>query len=89
MALTTQMKADIMKEYGQVPNDTGSPEVQVAMLSSDITLLTKHFEAFKKDVHSKRGLTAKVNTRRKLLDYLKRIDIERYRNLIKRLGLRY
>lgn len=89
MALTTQMKADIMKEYGQAPNDTGSPEVQVAMLSSDITLLTKHFEAFKKDVHSKRGLTAKVNRRRKLLDYLKRINIERYRNLIKRLGLRY
>lgn len=89
MALTTEMKAQITKEYGRASNDTGSPEVQVALLSNDISLLTKHFEAYKKDLHSKRGLIGKVNKRRTLLDYLKRIDIERYRSLIQRLGLRY
>lgn len=89
MALTHEMKQKIVKEYGLAANDTGSPEVQVALLSNDITLLTKHFEVYKKDLHSKRGLTAKVNQRRRLLDYLKKIDLTRYKTLIKRLGLRY
>lgn len=89
MALTREVKEQIVKDYGLAANDTGSPEVQVALLSSDITLLTKHFEAYKKDLHSKRGLTAKVNQRRRLLDYLKKIDLGRYKTLIKRLGLRY
>lgn len=89
MALTREVKAQLVKEYGIAANDTGSPEVQVALLTNDITLLTKHFEVYKKDLHSKRGLTAKVNQRRSLLNYLKRIDISRYKNLIKRLGLRH
>jgi small subunit ribosomal protein S15 len=89
MALTCEVKEQIVKEYGRSPSDTGCPEVQVALLSKDIQLLTKHFEIYKKDLHSKRGLTAKVNKRRSLLDYLKRIDLGRYRDLIKRLGLRY
>ena len=89
MALTCEVKKQIVSDYGRAPADTGSPEVQVALLSNDITLLTKHFETHKKDLHSKRGLTAKVNQRRRLLDYLKRIDLSRYQELIKRLGLRY
>jgi len=89
MALTAETKQQIVKEYGLASSDTGSPEVQVALLSNDITLLTKHFETHKKDLHSKRGLTAKVSKRRKLLDYLKKIDLGRYQTLIKRLGLRY
>lgn len=89
MALTCEAKQQIVKEYGRSPNDTGCPEVQIALLSNDIQLLTKHFETYKKDLHSKRGLTAKVNQRRKLLDYLQRNDLGRYQDLIKRLGLRY
>lgn len=89
MALAAEIKQQIVKEYGLASNDTGSPEVQVALLSNDITLLTKHFEIHKKDLHSKRGLTTKVNKRRKLLDYLKKIDLGRYQTLIKRLGLRH
>ena len=89
MALTREVKEQIVKDYSLAANDTGSPEVQVALLSHDITVLTKHFEVYKKDLHSKRGLAAKVSQRRRLLDYLKRISLERYQTLIKRLGLRY
>ena len=88
MALSTDEKKQIITEYQKEQGDTGSVEVQVALLSEDIKGLTEHFKQFKKDYHSRRGLIAKVNQRRKLLKYLKRIDIERYRTLIKRLGLR-
>jgi small subunit ribosomal protein S15 len=89
MALTRDIKEKIVKDYGRVPNDTGSPEVQAALLTADITHLTKHFEVYKKDLHSRRGLIGKVNQRRRLLNYLKRIDCKRYETLIERLGLRY
>jgi len=88
MALSTDTKKQIITEYQKVEGDTGSVEVQVALLSEDIKGLTEHFKQFKKDYHSRRGLIAKVNQRRKLLKYLKRVNIERYRTLIKRLGLR-
>ncbi|SEI44563.1 small subunit ribosomal protein S15 [Allopseudospirillum japonicum] len=88
MALTAEQKAEILKEYGRGENDTGSPEVQVALLTHNINGLQKHFEHNKKDHHSRRGLIRMVNQRRKLLDYLKGKDTERYSQLIKRLGLR-
>jgi small subunit ribosomal protein S15 len=88
MALKTDEKKKIIVEYQKDKGDTGSVEVQAALLTEDIKKLTEHFKQFKKDYHSRRGLIAKVNHRRKLLKYLKRIDIERYRALIKRLALR-
>ncbi len=88
MALDVQTKADIVKEYQTAEGDTGSPEVQVALLTHNINGLQSHFQANKQDHHSRRGLIRMVNQRRKLLDYLKRKDVARYASLIKRLGLR-
>lgn len=81
-------KSAIVAKYQRSPEDTGSPEVQVALLSSDIEQLNSHFQAHKKDNHSKQGLLKKVALRRKLLKYLKRVDLQRYLSLIKQLGLR-
>ena len=78
----------IITEFGRVPNDTGSPEVQVALLSARIEDLTTHFKTHKQDHHSRRGLLKMVNQRRKLLDHLKKTDTTRYQELIGRLGLR-
>ncbi len=88
MAMSAEVKRKIIEEYGKNPNDTGSTEVQVALLTWRINDLTPHFKEHKKDHHSRQGLIRMVNARRKLLDYLKRKDIERYRALIQRLGLR-
>ena len=88
MALTTEQKQSIMTEYGTVPNDTGSPEVQVAMLSKRNADLTEHLKQHKHDHHTRRGLLALVGRRRRLLKYLEKTDIQRYRALIERLGLR-
>jgi small subunit ribosomal protein S15 len=88
MALSTQDKAAITAEYQRGTGDTGSTEVQVALLSAQITYLTDHFRTHIHDHHSRQGLLKKVSQRRKLLDYLKKSDIERYRSLIGRLGLR-
>jgi small subunit ribosomal protein S15 len=88
MALSAQEKAEIVKEYQQAEGDTGSPEVQVALLSANINKLQGHFKGHGKDHHSRRGLIRMVNQRRKLLDYLKRKDATRYTTVIKRLGLR-
>jgi len=88
MALDAQKKAEIVKEYQTVEGDTGSPEVQVALLTANIEQLREHFSAHTGDHHSRRGLIRMVNQRRKLLDYLKRKDTNRYTDLIKRLGLR-
>lgn len=86
--LTAEEKAAIVKDYARAEGDTGSPEVQVALLTFDINKLQGHFKDNKKDHHSRRGLIRKVNQRRKLLDYLKGKDVSRYGDLIKRLGLR-
>ncbi len=86
--MTTERKAEIIKEYGRTPNDTGSPEVQVALLTERINVLTEHLKENKKDHHSRRGLLKMVGKRRGLLDYLKRTDLEGYRALIAKLGLR-
>ena len=86
--MTTERKAEIIKEYGRTPSDTGSPEVQVALLTERINVLTEHLKENKKDHHSRRGLLKMVGNRRGLLDYLKRTDLEGYRTLIARLGLR-
>ncbi|AKH70757.1 ribosomal protein S15 [Spongiibacter sp. IMCC21906] len=88
MALSAVEKAEVVKEYQTAEGDTGSPEVQVALLTVNINKLQGHFEGNKKDHHSRRGLIRMVNQRRKLLDYLKRKNQDRYTNLIKRLGLR-
>jgi small subunit ribosomal protein S15 len=88
MALSAADKAQLLKEYQQAEGDTGSPEVQVALLTANINKLQGHFESHRKDHHSRRGLIRMVNQRRKLLDYLKRKNAERYLNLIQRLGLR-
>ena len=88
MAITTQETAKIVADYQRAPNDTGSPEVQVALLSARITYLTEHFKSNKKDNHSRRGLLALVSQRRRLVDYLKGKDLSRYQVLIERLGLR-
>ncbi|TCT41095.1 30S ribosomal protein S15 [Martelella mediterranea] len=88
MSITAERKAEIIKEYATKENDTGSPEVQVAILTERITNLTEHFKDHKKDNHSRRGLLKLVSSRRSLLDYLKRIDESRYTALIGRLGLR-
>jgi small subunit ribosomal protein S15 len=88
MSLATSRKAEIIKTYATTAADTGSPEVQVAILSERITSLTDHFKTHVKDNHSRRGLLKLVSQRRQLLDYLKRIDEGRYRKLIERLGIR-
>ena len=88
MSMSAADKKAIIEEYGQGANDTGSTEVQVALLTARIVDLTEHFKDHKKDHHSRQGLVRMVNSRRKLLDYLKGKDVERYRDLIKRLGLR-
>ena len=88
MAITAVDTAKVVKEYQRAPNDTASPEVQVALLTSRIIYLTEHFKANKKDNHSRRGLLALVSQRRSLLDYLKREDVSRYQTLIERLSLR-
>jgi small subunit ribosomal protein S15 len=88
MATTAAERATIVAEFQQAKNDTGSPEVQVALLTSRISYLSDHFKSNKKDHHSRRGLLAMVSQRRKLLDYLKRNSVERYQALITRLGLR-
>jgi len=88
MALTAIEKEKIVKDYAQGANDTGSPELQVALLTNRINYLTGHFKTNAKDNHSRRGLLAMVSQRRRLLDYLKRKDLTRYQDLIKRLGLR-
>ena len=86
--LTTEAKLAVIKEYATHEGDTGSPEVQVAILTSRITYLTEHLKEHNKDHHSRRGLLKLVGQRRNMLDYLRRKDIERYRSLIERLGLR-
>ena len=88
MSLSGAQKSDIIADYKRGDADTGSPEVQVALLSARINELTEHFNEHKKDHHSRRGLLRMVNNRRKLLDYLKAKDHERYREVITRLGLR-
>ena len=88
MSITAEDKAKVIKEYGTKDGDTGSPEVQVAILSSRIATLTEHFKTHKKDNHSRRGLLKLVAQRRKLLDYVRGKDETRYQDLIKRLGLR-
>lgn len=88
MALSVEEKLAIVKAHGQGEKDTGSPEVQIALLSANIDKLQSHFGSHKQDHHSRRGLIRMVNQRRKLLDYLKRKDINRYAQLISKLGLR-
>ena len=88
MSITVEEKNKVMKEFATKEGDTGSPEVQVAILTSRITTLTEHFKTHKKDNHSRRGLLMMVAQRRKLLDYLKGKDEGRYQDLIKRLGIR-
>ena len=88
MALTTDQKKTIMAEYATVEGDTGSPEVQVAMLTKRISDLTEHLKTHKHDHHTRRGLLGMVGRRRRLLKYLEKTDITRYRALIERLGLR-
>ena len=88
MAVTSAQKAQIVQDYQQAKSDTGSPEVQVALMTARINGLTDHFKANMKDHHSRRGLLRLVSKRRKLLDYLKRNSADRYRSLIERLGLR-
>jgi len=88
MPFTTEQKQAVIADYQLSSTDTGSPEVQIALLTANIAHLTTHFETHKKDNHSRRGLLRMVNQRRKLLDYIKRKDIARYRSLIERLGLR-
>ena len=88
MSITAERKQELIKEFAIKDGDTGSPEVQVAVLSERIKALTEHFKDHKKDNHSRRGLLKMVNQRRSLLDYLKRKDEARYQSLISRLGLR-
>ena len=88
MALTADEKTQIINEYATHEGDTGSPEVQVALLSKRIADLTEHLREHKHDHHSRRGMQLMIGDRRRLLDYLKRVDINRYRSLIERLGLR-
>ena len=88
MSITVEEKAQVMKDYATKEGDTGSPEVQVAILTTRISALTEHFKTHKKDNHSRRGLLKLVAQRRKLLDYLFAKDEARYRDLIRRLGIR-
>ncbi|WP_029010756.1 30S ribosomal protein S15 [Azospirillum halopraeferens] len=88
MSITAERKQELIKEYARGEADTGSPEVQVAILSERIRNLTEHLQSHKKDFHSRRGLLVMVGQRRRLLDYLKKSDQSRYATLIERLGLR-
>ena len=88
MSITLERKAALITEHGRTPNDTGSAEVQVAILSERIANLTEHFKSHKKDNHSRRGLLLMVSQRRSLLDHLTKSDATRYQNLIEKLGLR-
>ncbi len=88
MSITPERKQELIKEYATGANDTGSPEVQVAILSERIANLTEHFKGHGKDNHSRRGLLKMVSNRRSLLDYLQKTDEKRYQTLIERLGLR-
>ncbi|HEY5626452.1 MAG TPA: 30S ribosomal protein S15 [Nitrospira sp.] len=88
MALLKDAKAELIKQYRQHDSDSGSPEVQIAVLTNRITYLTEHFKLHKKDHHSRRGLLTLVGRRRRLLDYLRAIDDARYRAVIDRLGIR-
>lgn len=88
MSITPELKAELIKEYATKEGDTGSPEVQIAILTSRINTLTEHFKTNKKDNHSRRGLLKMVSTRRKLLDYTRSKDEARYKDLIGKLGIR-
>ena len=88
MSVTTQRKAEVIRSYAKKPGDTGSPEVQIAILSERINNLTEHFKTHVKDNHSRRGLLKLVSQRRQLLDYLKRANEGSYKNLIDKLGIR-
>jgi len=88
MAVSKDKKAEIMDNFRLHQKDTGSPEVQIAILTEDINILTNHLKLHKKDYHSRRGMLKKVGQRRRLLDYLKSRDIESYRHIIARLGIR-
>ena len=88
MALSKEKKAEIVKKFGANESDTGSIEVQIAILTEEINTLTEHLKTNIHDFHSKRGLLKKVGKRRRLLEYLKRTDVNRYREIIKKLGLR-
>ena len=88
MSTTKEQKTSLISEYRVHDADTGSPEVQIALLSNRITYLTEHFKSHAKDHHSRRGLLKLVGRRRRLLDYLKKIDMERYRTIIDKLGIR-
>ena len=88
MSVSTTQKSQVVKDYQRASSDTGSPEVQIALLTARITDLTEHFKTHVKDHHSRRGLLKMVSRRRKLLDYLKRTNADKYRQLIDRLGLR-
>jgi small subunit ribosomal protein S15 len=88
MSITAERKSEVIKTHAKKPGDTGSPEVQVAILSERIGNLTEHFKTHVKDNHSRRGLLKLVSQRRQLLDYLKRADESRYRTLIEKLGIR-
>ena len=88
MSITAERKTELIGEFKQTENDTGSPEVQVAILTSRITTLTDHFKEHKKDNHSRRGLLKMVSQRRKLLDYVRAKDDGRYKSIIERLGIR-
>ncbi len=88
MSITQERKAELIKEYGAKEGDTGSPEVQVAILTHRIKTLTEHLKIHKKDFHSRRGLLIMVGQRRRLLDYVRSKDVARYQDLIQRLGIR-
>jgi small subunit ribosomal protein S15 len=88
MSITAERKKEVIKEHARAKDDTGSPEVQIAILTSRIQTLTEHFKSHAKDNHSRRGLLMMVNKRRSLLDYLRKEDSERYTDLIAKLGLR-
>ena len=88
MTTTKQQKTDLISQYRTHDEDTGSPEVQIALLSNRITYLTEHFKTHAKDHHSRRGLLKMVGRRRRLLDYLKKMDLERYRTIIDKVGIR-
>lgn len=88
MSVSKERKSGVIESYKTHPTDTGSPEVQVALLSERIETLTEHFKTHRKDHHSRRGLLMMVGARRRLLDYLKRKDADRYKELIKKLGIR-
>ena len=88
MALTKEAKVEVIKKYGRKPNDTGTPEVQIALLTARINDLAPHFEKFSKDHHSRVGLLKMVGKRRRLLDYLQEKDVERYRRIIADLQIR-